>query len=122
MHFSERNRTAVATAVALTGIGGIGKTQLAVEFAHRYGRYFPGGVFWLNFADAQTMPAQVARCGRLEHLNLRPGFVQLSLEQQVRLVQQAWQEPIPRLLILITVNLKQHLPNGSHPMAAAVSC
>ena len=34
----------------LTGMGGIGKTQLAVEYCYRYQASYPGGVFWLNAA------------------------------------------------------------------------
>lgn len=34
----------------LVGLGGIGKTQLAVEYAHRHRQAFPGGVFWINAA------------------------------------------------------------------------
>ena len=34
----------------LTGMGGIGKTQLAVEYCYRYKDSYPGGVFWLNAA------------------------------------------------------------------------
>ncbi|MCP4423802.1 MAG: tetratricopeptide repeat protein, partial [Chloroflexi bacterium] len=86
-------------ATVATGIGGIGKTQLAVEFAHRYGRYFSGGVFWLNFADAEAIPTEIARCGQNDCLDLQPGFAQLPLDKQVRQVQRVWQENIPRLLI-----------------------
>lgn len=85
--------------VALTGMAGIGKTQLAVEFAHRYGRYFPGGVFWLSFADAAAVPAQIAVCGGLHGLGLTPDFDDLPLNRQVEMVLRTWRDPQPRLLI-----------------------
>jgi tetratricopeptide (TPR) repeat protein len=86
----------VETAAA-TGLGGIGKTQLASEFVHRYGQFFAGGVFWMSFADAAAVPIEVADCGR--GLNLLAGFDALALEQQVRLVEEAWRSPLPQLLI-----------------------
>lgn len=82
---------------AATGLGGIGKTQLASEFVHCYGRFFAGGVFWMSFADAAAVPIEVADCGR--SLNLLSGFDALTLEQQVRLVEEAWRSPLPRLLV-----------------------
>ena len=32
----------------ICGLGGCGKTSLAIEFAWRYKHRFPGGVFWVN--------------------------------------------------------------------------
>ena len=90
----------LATALdRLAGLGGIGKTQLAAEFAHRYGSYFAGGVFWLSFAGAQNVPTEVAACGGRAYLNLAPDFEQLDLPTQLQLVLSAWQSPLPRLLI-----------------------
>jgi tetratricopeptide (TPR) repeat protein len=37
--------------VSVEGFGGLGKTQLAVEFAHEYRNRYPNGVYWL-IADA----------------------------------------------------------------------
>jgi tetratricopeptide (TPR) repeat protein len=84
---------------AATGLGGIGKTQLAAEFVHRYGQYFAGGVFWLSFADPAVISTEVAACGERGGLGLPTGFSSLPLEDQVRLVLSAWQSALPRLLV-----------------------
>ncbi|EFO80190.1 TPR repeat-containing protein [Oscillochloris trichoides DG-6] len=87
---------AIGQIAAATGLGGVGKTNLATEFAHRYGQFFAGGVFWLSFADPQVITAEIAACGMA--LNL-PGFADLKIDDQVRRVMAAWQEALPRLLI-----------------------
>ena len=50
----------VALTPALTGQGGIGKTQLAALYVHTYPQAFPGGVFWLNCADPDSILSQIA--------------------------------------------------------------
>jgi hypothetical protein len=57
-------RTGPAVA-QLRGLGGIGKTLLAEEYALRFGAAYPGGVFWLRAygsheADRPTTPAELA--------------------------------------------------------------
>src|SRR5262249_11166131 len=46
----------VPTAV-VTGVGGLGKTQLAAEFVYRYGRYFAGGGALPRFAHPSPAAA-----------------------------------------------------------------
>lgn len=89
---------AVGQIAAATGLGGIGKTNLATEFVHRYGQFFAGGVYWLSFADPAAIPTEVAACGAaglIEH----PSWGTLRPDDQVALVRAAWEEPLPRLLV-----------------------
>lgn len=86
-------------AAAVTGMGGIGKTQLAVEYCFRYGRYYSGGVYWLNFAEPADVPEEVAATGDQRGLRLFRAAEKLTLAERVGRVQQAWQEATPRLLI-----------------------
>lgn len=83
---------ALGQVVASTGLGGLGRTQLAVEFVHRYGRYFAGGAYWLSLASADEIALQVAACAE-------PGLEARPLEERVRRVKDAWQGVLPRLLV-----------------------
>ena len=102
--------------VAVTGIGGVGKSQLANEFAHRYGQYFSGGVFWLNFANPSAISAEVASCGGAGGMEVRPDFDRLSLEDQVGTVMAAWQNELPRLLIFDNCEDEMLLKRWRPPM------
>jgi WD40 repeat protein len=51
----------------LTGMGGIGKTQLAVEYVHRHKTDYPDGIFWIDAAGP-----------------LAEGFARLAVEPRLR--------------------------------------
>jgi hypothetical protein len=54
---TEGKRTAIGQTAAFRGLGGLGKTQLAIEYAYRYRDSYPNGVIWIN-AD-QDIDAQL---------------------------------------------------------------
>jgi tetratricopeptide (TPR) repeat protein len=103
--------------VAVSGMGGIGKTQLASEFALRYGQYFSGGVYWIGFGDdGALVPSQLVSCGILMSRGLEsdrrllgPTFDELETAVQLNLVRRAWESSIPRLLIFDNCEEEEHL-------------
>jgi tetratricopeptide (TPR) repeat protein len=76
-------------------MGGVGKTQLAVEFAYRYGRFFHG-VHWVNAGSPAGLGAEVAACGAAMGLTPWPE----KLPEQVARTLEAWRRGGPRLVVL----------------------
>jgi tetratricopeptide (TPR) repeat protein len=57
-HLTSGRRTLIGQAASIHGMGGIGKTQLAVEYSHRYRTHYPDGVVWLDTTQ-RRQPALV---------------------------------------------------------------
>jgi predicted ATPase/DNA-binding SARP family transcriptional activator len=90
--------------VTLTGVGGCGKTRLAVEVAHSLTVDFPDGVCFVDLASAEdeTMVAEFVA----STLRLAPGIVGSALESTVDYLQR-------RRMLLVLDNCEHVLPGAA---------
>jgi len=93
--YDHDHTSATLVTQAVQGMGGVGKTQLAVEFGYRYGRYFRG-VHWINAAQPSAIGAEVAHCGAEMALPYWPD----EQPEQIARTLKEWELEGPRLVIL----------------------
>eukprot|EP00058_Branchiostoma_floridae_P020341 XP_002605831.1 hypothetical protein BRAFLDRAFT_84316 [Branchiostoma floridae] len=65
----KQNRTCL-----IRGLGGVGKTSLAIEYGHRRAERYPGGVFWVRLASKGDL------CASISHYS---SYVSLTREESV---------------------------------------
>jgi len=96
-------RTGVVAITAVAGMGGVGKTELATQYARQHEADYPGGICWLSARDSD-LAAEIVQFAQL-HMKLEVpqqdfrGRV-LSLTEQVEWCWQNWR-PTEGLALII---------------------
>ena len=96
-------RTGTVALTAVAGMGGVGKTELATQYARKHEADYPGGICWLN-ARESDLAASIVQFAQL-HMKLEVpqqdfrGRV-LNLIEQVKWCWQHWQ-PTEGLALII---------------------
>ena len=110
-HLTKRRKAALAQAI--TGLGGIGKTQTAVEYAYRYRDKYKA-VLWLNAESPLGLKTGSAELARLLHLP----HPENDLDQAVLAFKQWLKTEAGWLLILDNADdpamLTPFLPDAEH--------
>jgi tetratricopeptide (TPR) repeat protein len=82
-HLGSQQAAALAQSYALSGLGGVGKTQIALEYAHRHALEY-SAVFWIG---AETVESIVASLLRIADVLQIPGYDDKDLQHVVGAVQ-----------------------------------
>ena len=97
-------QTGAVALTAVAGMGGVGKTELAIQYARQHEADYPGGICWLS-ARESDLAASIVQFAQL-HMNLQVpqqdfrGRV-LTLTEQVVWCWQNWQPPEGLVLIVL---------------------
>ncbi len=99
--------TAVVEGIGVVmGAGGLGKSQLATEYVHRFSGHYSGGVFWCD-AD-QGLPVVISQIGEAANVAI-DGL--LPVEQQC---EQLWRElsQLPSNVLIVFDNFPEEIALG----------
>jgi predicted ATPase/DNA-binding NarL/FixJ family response regulator len=102
-----------ARVITLTGPGGIGKSRLALRAAHRLGRHFPDGVWWVELAEVEGPELVAYALARSLRVHERPdaGGIDDALLSHLR----------GRRLLLVLDNCEHQLDACRHLVAFVAS-
>ena len=110
----ERLRSAKTTALtqsqAISGLGGVGKTQIAIEYAYRHHAEYQG-VLWVNAESRETIIASFLELASLLKLPERQeGRSEQNRERSTTLAHYAWS-----LVTHLRQCRRSHLSRGVPP-------
>ncbi|WP_414623938.1 DUF2225 domain-containing protein [Calothrix sp. CCY 0018] len=95
------NRVAISS---VSGMGGVGKTELAIQYAQKYYDDYSGGICWLNVRDT-NLAAEIIQFIQLKMgLEVPQKDIQenpLTLEEQVAWCWKNWQPPEGLVLVIL---------------------
>lgn len=92
---SEQHAASLMRSCALSGLGGIGKTQVAIEYAYRYAHEYCA-VFWLAAETAESLMASLYEIAELLELPARQAAEQSHMAAAV----QRWLATHPGWLLI----------------------
>ena len=117
--YQTQNTVAISS---VAGMGGVGKTELAVKYAREHEDYYPGGICWFSVRD-RNLAAEIIQFAQL-YLNLEVPQKDarenpLDINQQVAWCWQNWQPPEGLVLVVLDdVNdlkdIKEFLPKTNN--------
>ncbi len=79
----QNHRAALTQSTALTGLGGVGKTQTAIEYAYRYRQDYRA-VLWVRAASQETLTADMVALAQLLRLPARESQDQMYIVAAVK--------------------------------------
>ncbi|BDA73859.1 NB-ARC domain-containing protein [Calothrix sp. PCC 7716] len=114
-----QNNTVAISAVA--GMGGVGKTELAVKYAREHENDYPGGICWFNVRESSIAASIIEFAQNYLELEVpQQNFSgkQLTPKQQVDWCWQNWQPPAGLVLIVFDdvtklENFTEYLPRNN---------
>ncbi|WP_265045025.1 MULTISPECIES: hypothetical protein [unclassified Wolbachia] len=66
-------RQAVISQVAtISGLGGVGKSELTRKYAYKYGKYYGGNVIWISAENSKTMESSFLDLAKDDKLGISP--------------------------------------------------
>ena len=99
-HLQQNNHVAIS---ALSGMGGVGKTELAICYARQHENDYSGGICWIN-AQGSNPAAEILQRFQLHHPNLKiPQEINgkpLYIKEQLDWCWQNWQPLTGRFLLI----------------------
>ncbi|MEQ9484816.1 hypothetical protein [Coleofasciculus sp. F4-SAH-05] len=104
LHHLLQQNPQVAITAAVVGMGGVGKTELAIQYAREHLTTYQGGVCWLPANDFASKLVEFARPYFFPSINLD----NLSPVERVRYCWQHWAEGEVLLIVDNVTNYKQH--------------